>query len=81
MADKSISNVQKVRNMVEICKRTTTKGSDGMDKRYAAVVYMIGNIQILLPNIQEAEKQEIINILSDSNISEEIKKYWNSSNN
>jgi hypothetical protein len=50
--------------MVDVCKKTTTKASDGSDKRYAAVSYMIGAVQNILPNIDETEKQAIIQELS-----------------
>ena len=78
MKDAGISNVQKAKSMVEVCKKTTTKASDGADKRYGAVVYMINRIQTLLPTITEGERQAIIQELSV--FSKEIAKYWNAGN-
>jgi len=78
MLDKWINSIQKVKSMVDVCKKTTTKADDWTDKRYAAVVYMIVNIQMMLPKISETEKKAIIWELSV--FWPEIKKYWNEQN-
>ena len=77
--DPILSDAEKTKKLLEVAKKTVTKGTDGLDKKYGAVSYMLTRISDkLMRDRSEEEVQVIIDTLKwDPEGLQLIKKYWN----